>query len=121
MDSSRLPSVAPTPSPSVLAPGIRLEGQGKAPPRVPSPCRTIRRVLVASPDGSSGWQTRPGSGLSVDMQGPDMARAALRFGGQGESFVMAIRGGCVALAPACGQRVWERVVEAWKHVPHCCS
>ena len=81
-------SVAPTPSPKVLAPGIRLDGHGKVPPRVPSSCRTIRRVLVESPESSTGWRTRPNSGMSGDarMQAPDAARAALRFGDQGTPF-----------------------------------
>ena len=43
-------NLAETPSPDMPAPGIRSNAYGKAPPKVHSSCRTIRRVLVESPE-----------------------------------------------------------------------
>lgn len=47
---SLTPSIAPTPSPGMPAPGLQLNTQGRPPPRVPTSCRTIRRVLINSPE-----------------------------------------------------------------------
>ena len=75
------PSVAATPSPDVPAPGIRHDLHGRAPPRVPTSCRTIRRVLVDSPPDSANLGRRASSS-STDACAckPRPARTALRFG-----------------------------------------
>ena len=78
------PSVAATPSPDVPAPGIRHDLHGRAPPRVPTSCRTIRRVLVDSPPGSANFGRRASSS-STDACAckPRPARTALLFGDSG--------------------------------------